>query len=340
MALEIVRGDLSWSGEHWICMLRQPGSEDTAVVSHYRLRVSPAGPGNVAIIHVPGADGAHVIATDNDDAAVFAKERFFAGRVDYFQGDLPVRQATFERIGEGQPGSGWSYRFAGTEVSARWFVREPPVVAHGHLRPGNWCFTVLYAEEAELHLNAACRARHSPATSGAPPSAATAAPASTPWPRPSSIRSKKPCAVAGSPPPAPRRRYWCFTVLYLSRTPEEAELHLNGRRVPGRGADFTRDIWRTSIGGDRSSCVYALARQADAVRRLLRGVLHQMARQNPVQALPHFPVRIAQAIQRLAAQLLLSRDRQIAGLEQQRLRADPIHVERRQQFLRAHRPIQ
>ena len=32
MALEIVRGDLSWSGEHWICMLREPGSDDTAVV--------------------------------------------------------------------------------------------------------------------------------------------------------------------------------------------------------------------------------------------------------------------------------------------------------------------
>ena len=184
MALEVVHGALSWSGEHWICMLREPGSDDTAVVSHYHLRVSPAGPGNVAVIHVPGADGAHVVATDNDDAAAFAKERFFAGRADYFQGDLPVRQATFERIGEGQPGSGWSYRFAGTEVSARWFVREPPVVAHGHLRPGNWCFTVLYFAE-------------------------------------------------------------------------EAELHLNGSRVPG--APFTRDIWRTSIGGDRSSCVYALA---------------------------------------------------------------------------------
>ena len=50
MALEIVQGDLSWSGEHWICMLREPGSEETSVVSHYHLRVSPAGPGNVAVI--------------------------------------------------------------------------------------------------------------------------------------------------------------------------------------------------------------------------------------------------------------------------------------------------
>ena len=63
-------------------------------------------------------------------------------------------------------------------------MAEPPVVAHGHLRPGDWCFTVLYFAQ-------------------------------------------------------------------------EAEIHLNGRRVPG--APFTRDIWRSSIGGDRSSCVYALA---------------------------------------------------------------------------------
>ena len=76
MALQIVGGALTWSGEHWICMLREPGSDDTAVVSHYHLRVSPAGPGNVAVIHVPGTDGAHVVATDNDDAATFARERF------------------------------------------------------------------------------------------------------------------------------------------------------------------------------------------------------------------------------------------------------------------------
>ena len=135
-------------------MLREPGSGDTAVVSHYHLRHSPAGPGNVAVIHVPGAgaDGAHVVATDNEPAAAFAKERFFAGRSDYFHGDLPVRRASFARIGEGRPGEGWRYRFDGTEVAARWFVREPPVVAHGRPRPGDWCFTVLFfAEEAELH---------------------------------------------------------------------------------------------------------------------------------------------------------------------------------------------
>lgn len=184
MPMEIVRGTLAWSGEHWICMLREPGSENTAVVSHYHLRHSPAGPGNVAVIHVPGAAGVRVLATDNEPVAAFAKERFFAARADYLHGDLPVRPATFARIGEGQPGTGWRYRFDGAEMAARWFVREPPVIAHGNPRPGDWCFTVLFFAE-------------------------------------------------------------------------EADLSLNGARVPG--APFTREIWRPTIGGDRSSCVYALA---------------------------------------------------------------------------------
>ena len=81
-------------------------------------------------------------------------------------------------------------------------------------------------------------------------------------------------------------------------------------------------------------------RQAHAVHRLPRRVLHQMAQQDPVQALPHLPVRIAQPIQRHAAQRLFPRDRQVAGLEQQRLRADVVHVERRQHIPRAYHLLQ
>ena len=75
------------------------------------------------------------------------------------------------------------------------------------------------------------------------------------------------------------------------------------------------------------------ARQADAVGGLLRRVLHQVAQQHPVQALPHFTVGIAEPVQRLATEFLFSRDGQVAGLEQQRLGADFVHVERRQQIL-------
>ena len=64
-----------------------------------------------------------------------------------------------------------------------------------------------------------------------------------------------------------------------------------------------------------------------------RGVLHQIAQHTAVQALPDFAIRISQSIHRLAADILFRVDRQVAGLEQQRLGADFFHVERRQQIL-------
>jgi len=44
-----------------------------------------------------------------------------------------------------------------------------------------------------------------------------------------------------------------LTTLFFT---ELAEIELDGRRVPGR--PFPRDIWRPSIGSDRSSCCFAL----------------------------------------------------------------------------------
>ena len=56
-----------------------------------------------------------------------------------------------------------------------------------------------------------------------------------------------------------------------------------------------------------------------------------------IQALAHLTVRIAQAIQRPATHVFFRQNGQIAGLEQQRLGGDVVHVERRQQFPGAHR---
>ena len=69
--------------------------------------------------------------------------------------------------------------------------------------------------------------------------------------------------------------------------------------------------------------------QSHAVRRLPVGILHQVQQQLFVQALAHLPVRVAEPIQRLASQPFLPRDRQVAGLEQQCLGFDVLHVERR-----------
>ena len=46
-----------------------------------------------------------------------------------------------------------------------------------------------------------------------------------------------------------------------------ASITLNGRPVPGQ--PYLRDIWQPSIGGDRSSCVFALAETFVAVSDLL-----------------------------------------------------------------------
>jgi hypothetical protein len=45
-----------------------------------------------------------------------------------------------------------------------------------------------------------------------------------------------------------------FTLLFFT---DAASVRLDGRDLPGR--PYPRDVWKKSIGGDRSSCVFALA---------------------------------------------------------------------------------
>lgn len=97
MPIQLVRCDLSWSGEHWVCMLRESGSTESTVVSHYHLRCSPVGPGNAAILPVSGPDGFHVLATDNEQAVAFARERFFAEKAELLLDGRNVPGQSFTR---------------------------------------------------------------------------------------------------------------------------------------------------------------------------------------------------------------------------------------------------
>jgi hypothetical protein len=45
-----------------------------------------------------------------------------------------------------------------------------------------------------------------------------------------------------------------FSLLFFA---SEASIQLNGAKISG--GPYVRDIWRKSIGGDRSSCVFALS---------------------------------------------------------------------------------
>ena len=177
-------GKLVWSGEHWVRMLRRDGADRaSAIVSHYSLRYSPGGSGNVAVVRIDADEPLHCVCTDNRECTRFAVERFFR-RVDYFDAALPVMDATFERRGDIRRDPGWSIRTADRNIVTRWTVTEPPIIAHGSFRAGQDTFTLLF-----------------------------------------------------------------FT--------DHASARLDDRETEGR--PFPRDIWRDSIGGDRSSCVFALA---------------------------------------------------------------------------------
>ena len=63
-----------------------------------------------------------------------------------------------------------------------------------------------------------------------------------------------PAVIHWGPTPSGTENMHIFSLLYFTC---ETELAVDGVAVEGR--PYTRDIWRTSIGGDRSSCVFALA---------------------------------------------------------------------------------
>lgn len=178
------RGTLEWTGEHWISMLRTDHGTDSAVVSHYSLRISPAGEGNVAVVRVGGEDGLHAVCTDNADLLDWALPRLFGGSA-YWHAELPVAESTFSRWGDATREAGWRIdTVAGRRVVTGWTVAAPPEV-----------------------LN-------------------------TPW----------------------RDDQEVFSILYFT---DQASVELDGVAIAG--SPYPRDIWQDALGGERSSCVFALS---------------------------------------------------------------------------------
>jgi hypothetical protein len=70
----------------------------------------------------------------------------------------------------------------------------------------------------------------------------------------STWRVAEPPVIMYGPAPSGIERIEIFSVLYFTN---EASITVDGRAVSGE--PYTRDIWRSSIGGDRSSSVFALA---------------------------------------------------------------------------------
>ena len=127
-------GNLLWSGEHWIAYLRQPGEEsNSASVGVYHTRWSPAGEGNVALIHVGGEGGFSAAVADNRDVYHFTMERVRAAAPDdpFNDVDLPLLDGSIVRGGDVRSAPYWLITAGGRTVVATWSDLVTPFLMTG-----------------------------------------------------------------------------------------------------------------------------------------------------------------------------------------------------------------
>ena len=127
-------GDLLWSGEHWIAYLRRPGDQsNSASVGVYHTRWSPAGEGNVALIHIEGDDGFSAAVADNRDVYEFTIERVRAAAPDdpFNDLDLPLLDGSIARGGDVRSAPYWLITAGGRTVIATWSDLVTPFIMTG-----------------------------------------------------------------------------------------------------------------------------------------------------------------------------------------------------------------
>ncbi len=127
-------GNLLWSGEHWIAYLRRPGEEsNSASVGVYHTRYSPAGEGNVALIHIEGPGGFSAAVTDNRAVYDFTMERVRAAAPDdpFNDLDLPVLDGSLVRGGDVRSAPHWAVSAGGRTVISTWSDLVTPFIMTG-----------------------------------------------------------------------------------------------------------------------------------------------------------------------------------------------------------------
>ena len=127
-------GGLLWSGEHWIAYLRRPGEEsNSASVGVYHTRWSPAGEGNVALIHVEGPGGFSAAVADNRAVYDFTIERVRAAAPDdpFNDIDLPLLDGSLVRGGDVRSAPYWLITAGGRTVVATWSDLVTPFIMTG-----------------------------------------------------------------------------------------------------------------------------------------------------------------------------------------------------------------
>ena len=182
-------GTVEWSGEHWISYLRRPGDEsNSAMVSLYHTRYSPAGEGTVALVDVTGEPGLKGVCTDSREVADFVLDKLVGVSSTPWDPGLPLVDAEITRGGDIREAPSWTIRAGSNLIETTWSRIGPALIAEGD--------SPTFTEGFDF-----------------------------------------------------------FTLLFFA---DASSIALNG--LPSEGAPYQVDTWERSLGGgQRSSCVFALA---------------------------------------------------------------------------------
>ena len=147
------RGNLLWSGEHWLAYLQSPETKhECGMVSLYHAYASPAGSGTAAFVQIQVADGFTGLCTDNESFARFVKETQVTSSAPY-DVEMPFVEGQFQKSGNVLERPTWTIRAKGRVVEISWWELQSPLVGPPTLNP-RIVFTILvFAEKSSIKLD-------------------------------------------------------------------------------------------------------------------------------------------------------------------------------------------
>ena len=241
-------GHLLWTGQHWINYIRPPGAEkDSGMVSLWHTHYCEAGEGTVAFVQIEDEATCRGIFTDNEAIATYI-QIWMRGRGGLYDMALPVVKAVLKTPRSKLRGS--RLREVPQTISKVWnrvfdaeLFGSPRAYPRSKLRgmrlhevPQTMRFAVLFRRTGDV--------RASPVwiIESADDEIMAA------W------EDITPPVIMDAPAPKFHKEQDVYSQLFFADT---AHMLLNGHLIPG--APYTTDKWRPSIGGARSSCVFALS---------------------------------------------------------------------------------
>ena len=144
---------LVWAGQHWINAIRPDGQDQpSGWFSLFATHYGPAGEGNAAQIVIPSAD-LWIVCTDNRPLATWTQQQFFSNST-IKTDNAPVVDATFTHEGDSHVEPTWTVQTDDHQITAKWRMAAPPVIAQGPFVPGSHFFTILlFTYESSIELD-------------------------------------------------------------------------------------------------------------------------------------------------------------------------------------------